>query len=167
MSIALVLLTLLFPARPIFSAALPSTVAHLSPRTVAFVSAPLVVKRLPRRLPTYTVTATIYEADPRQTDSEPFITADNSRIPRRHSSKMRWMALSHDLLKRWGGEFDYGDSVRVTGISPKLDGNYIIHDTMNRRHRHCMDILAAKSEHLDEMWKNVKISKVEPAWHAG
>ncbi|MCB2376547.1 hypothetical protein LGH70_03075 [Hymenobacter sp. BT635] len=166
MSIALVLLTLLFPSRPIFSAALPSTVAHLSPRTVAFVSAPLVPKRLPRRLPTYTVTATIYEPDPRQTDSEPFITADNSRIRRKHSSKDRWMALSRDLLKKWGGDFDYGDSVLVTGISPKLDGVYVIHDTMNRRHRHCMDILAAKWEHLDEMWKGVKIMKVEPRWRA-
>ncbi|GAA3998291.1 hypothetical protein GCM10022408_06340 [Hymenobacter fastidiosus] len=130
----------------------------------------IVPRRVPRRLPVYTVTATIYEPDPRQTDSEPFITADNSFITPQHSSKNRWMALSRDLLKPWGGKFNFGDSVRVTGISKKLDGTYIIHDTMNRRHRHCMDILAAKWEHLDEMWKNVKIVKAvkpEPAWRAG
>ncbi|RYU78371.1 RlpA-like double-psi beta-barrel domain-containing protein [Hymenobacter persicinus] len=118
----------------------------------------------------YTVTATIYEPDPRQTDSEPFITADNSFITPQHSSKNRWMALSRDLLKPWGGKFSFGDSVRVSGISAKLDGVYVIHDTMNRRHHHCMDILAAKWEHLDEMWKGVKITKVEkrePVWQAG
>lgn len=173
MSLALFLLTLLFPPRPIFTtaAALPSTVAHLSPRMVALAAPPLLVpKRVPRHLPVYTVTATIYEPDPRQTDAEPFITADNSFITPKHSSKNRWMALSRDLLKPWGGKFSFGDSVRVTGISPKLDGVYVIHDTMNRRHRHCMDILAAKWEHLDEMWKNVKIVKVpkaEPLWQAG
>jgi hypothetical protein len=173
MSLALFLLAFLFPPRPVVPVAdaLPSTVAHLSPRTVSLVApVPLVAKRVPRHLPVYTVTATIYEPEARQTDSEPFITADNSFITPKHSSKNRWMALSRDLLKPWGGKFQYGDSVRVSGISAKLDGTYIIHDTMNRRHRHCMDILAAKWEHLDEMYRNVKIVKVEkrePAWRAG
>ncbi|UOQ98914.1 hypothetical protein MUN81_05340 [Hymenobacter sp. 5317J-9] len=109
---------------------------------------------------TYTVTATIYEAVPSQTDSEPFITADNSRIKRHYGTKKRWMALSRDLLKPWGGKFDFGDKVRVRGISPKLDGIYTIHDTMNRRHHHCMDILAHPSEKLDIYTKGVKIQKV-------
>ena len=67
--------------------------------------------------PTYRVTATIYEAVPGQTDNEPFVTADNSLIKPHYGTKKRWMALSRDLLKRWGGEFDYGDTVRVSGIS--------------------------------------------------
>lgn len=109
---------------------------------------------------TYTVTATVYEAVPSQTDNEPFITADNSHIKRHFGTKKRWMALSRDLLKPWGGKFDYGDKVRVRGISPKLDGVYTVHDTMNRRHRHCMDILAHPSEKLDIFTKGVKIQKV-------
>ncbi|QKG54218.1 hypothetical protein [Hymenobacter sp. BRD67] len=112
--------------------------------------------RLARPL-TYTVTATAYQAEVGQTDDEPFITADNSRIKPRYSSKMRWMALSHDLLARWGGQFQYGDKVQVKGISPELDGIYTIHDTMNRRHRHCMDILTHRREKLDIFTKNVKI----------
>ncbi|MBF9219625.1 RlpA-like double-psi beta-barrel domain-containing protein [Hymenobacter ruricola] len=117
-------------------------------------------KTLVARSLTYTVTATVYEAVPGQTDSEPFVTADNSHIRRHYGTKKRWMALSRDLLKPWGGKFDFGDKVRVRGISPKLDGVYTIHDTMNRRHRHCMDILAHPSEKLDLCTKGVKIQKV-------
>ena len=138
---------------------------------VAFIS-PLGVARRPAmprlvrakahvaRSLTYTVTATIYEAVPGQTDSEPFITADNSRIKPHYGTKKRWMALSRDLLKPWGGKFNFGDKVRVKGISPKLDGVYTVHDTMNRRHRHCMDILAHPSEKLDLFTKGVKIQKI-------
>lgn len=113
------------------------------------------------RSPTYTVTATAYQAVPGQTDSEPFVTADNSRIKPHYGSKKRWMALSRDLLKPWGGKFDFGDKVRVRGISPELDGVYTIHDTMNRRHRHCMDVLTHVSEKFDIFQKGVKIQKVE------
>jgi hypothetical protein len=117
-------------------------------------------KSLVARSPTYTVTATVYEAVPGQTDDEPYVTADNSRIKSHYGTKKRWMALSRDLLKPWGGKFDFGDTVRVTGISKKLDGVYTIHDTMNRRHRHCMDVLAHPSENLDIFTKGVKIRKV-------
>lgn len=109
---------------------------------------------------TYTVTATVYEAVPGQTDDEPFVTADNSRIKAHYGSRKRWLALSRDLLKQWGGNFDYGDKVRVRGISPKLDGVYTVHDTMNRRHRHCLDVLVHPSEKLDIFQKGVKIQKI-------
>ena len=110
---------------------------------------------------TYTVTATAYQAVANQTDDEPFVTADNSRIKPHYGSKKRWMALSRDLLKPWGGQFEYGDKVRVRGISSELDGVYTVHDTMNRRHRHCMDILTHRSEKVDIFQKGVKIQKVE------
>lgn len=109
---------------------------------------------------TYTVTATVYNAVPGQTDDEPFVTADNSRIKRHYGTKQRWMALSQDLLKHWGGMFNYGDKVRVKGISPELDGVYTVHDTMNSRHHHCMDVLAHPSEKLDIFQKGVKINKL-------
>ncbi|GAC1378211.1 MAG: hypothetical protein NVS3B25_20640 [Hymenobacter sp.] len=118
-----------------------------------------VAARRAKRL-TYTVTATAYEAVPGQTDDEPFVTADNSRIKPHYGSRKRWMALSRDLLKPWGGQFEYGDKVRVSGISPKLDGVYTVHDTMNRRHHHCMDVLVHPSEKLDVFCKGVKIRKV-------
>ncbi len=109
---------------------------------------------------TYTVTATAYQAVPGQTDDEPFVTADNSRIKPQYGSKTRWMALSNDLLARWGGKFQYGDKVRVRGISPQLDGVYTVHDTMNRRHHHCIDILTHPSEKFDIFTPDVKIQLV-------
>lgn len=109
---------------------------------------------------TYTVTATAYEAVAAQTDNEPFVTADNSFIKPHYGSHKRWMALSRDLLRQWGGKFDYGDKVRVTGMPNNLDGVYTVHDTMNRRHRHCMDVLVHPSEKLDVFCKGVKIRKL-------
>lgn len=106
---------------------------------------------------TYTVTATVYQAVAGQTDDEPFVTADNSNIKPDYSSKMRWMAISRDLLDRWGGKFQYGDKVYVQGISPQLDGIYTVHDTMNKRHHHCIDILTHPSENFDIFTKGVKI----------
>lgn len=108
----------------------------------------------------YTVTATAYQAVIGQTDEEPFVTADNSTIKPRYSSKTRWMALSRDLLARWGGDFQYGDQVLVSGISPLLDGVYTVHDTMNQRHHHCMDILTHVREKIDICTKNVKVQLV-------
>lgn len=110
----------------------------------------------------YTVTATAYQPVENQTDDEPFVTADNSNIKPHYSSKTRWMALSRDLLARWGGDFQFGDQVVVSGISPQLDGVYTIHDTMNRRHRHCMDILTHVREKIDICTKNVKIHLIAP-----
>ncbi|WP_375418887.1 hypothetical protein [uncultured Hymenobacter sp.] len=106
------------------------------------------------------MTATTYQAVPGQTDAEPFVTADNSRIKPHYGSKKRWLALSNDLLKRWGGHFDYGDQVRVRGISPELDGIYTVHDTMNRRHRRCLDVLTHPSEKINILTKGVTIQRV-------
>jgi 3D (Asp-Asp-Asp) domain-containing protein len=111
----------------------------------------------------YTVTATAYGAVVGQTDSKPFLTADNSRIPRRYGSHTRWLALSRDLLRPWGGPFAFGDKVRVTGISPALDGVYTIHDTMNRRYRHRLDVLAHPRERISINQPGVKLVRVSGA----
>jgi 3D (Asp-Asp-Asp) domain-containing protein len=110
----------------------------------------------PRTL-TYTVTATAYQAVPAQTDNDPFVTADNSRIRPHYSSKTRWLAISQDLLAQWGGRIQYGDKVRVRGISRQLDGVYTVHDTMNKRYRHCVDILTHPREKIDVFTKGVKL----------
>ncbi|WP_324674742.1 hypothetical protein [Hymenobacter sp. GOD-10R] len=73
------------------------------------------------------------------------------------------MALSRDMLKGWGGKFDFGDSVRVQGISAELDGTYIIHDTMNRRLHRTIDLLVGRHERIYGKWDKVRISKVEEA----
>ena len=117
-------------------------------------------KRLHARSLTYTVTATVYNAVPGQTDDEPFVTADNSRIKPYYGTEQRWLALSRDLLRHWGGKFQYGDTISVRGISAALDGVYTVHDTMNHRFRHCLDVLAHPSERISIYQKGVKIQKV-------
>lgn len=110
--------------------------------------------------PIYTVTATAYQAVEAQTDDEPFVTADNSFIKPGYSSKLRWLAVSQDLLTHRGGRIKFGDRVHVRGVSAQLDGVYTVHDTMNRRHRHCIDILSHPREKLDISAKGVKLQLV-------
>jgi 3D (Asp-Asp-Asp) domain-containing protein len=171
MSIALFILTLLFPPQTSSAAPLPFTpaVANLTPRHIIFDQPAPAPAVLPRLLPGYKVTATVYWAEPRQTDSDPLITADNSRIRPNHSSKNRWIALSRDMLKQNGGKFKYGDLVHVSGISPTLDGVYELHDTMNRRLHRTIDLLVHKNERIYGRWDNVRISRVPKAelqWQA-
>ena len=173
MSIALFLLTFLFPPRTISvpALALPSTVASLSPRPVSVAIPVITLKKAPKTL-SYRVTATTYWPEVGQTDDAPMETADGSIIPTRHSSKTRWLAVSRDMLDKWGGPFRFGEKVRVSGISDALDGIYIIHDTMNRRHRHCVDVLVNEREcknGLEGRWSDIRLSKLapEPVWQAG
>lgn len=109
---------------------------------------------------TYTVTATAYEAVASQTDSKPFVTADNSRIPRGYGSHTHWLALSRDLLRPWGGPFEFGDKVRVRGVSQRFDGVYTVHDTMNRRYRHRLDLLVHPREHISLFQPEVKLQRL-------
>ena len=115
----------------------------------------------------YRVTATVYQAVPGQTDGSPFITADNSRIRPRYGSHTRWLALSPDLLKQGGGKFNYGDKVQVSQVSPQLDGVYTVHDTMNRRHRHRIDILTHRREKLSVFapGARLRLAGAPPAAH--
>ena len=64
-----------------------------------------------------------------QTDSTPFITASGDHV---HSAGV---ALSRDLLKRWGGQVGYGDIVYIEGFGFK-----VVNDTMNSRYKKAIDI---------------------------
>ena len=83
------------------------------------------------------VTGTYYEPKISQCDERPFETADGSII----RSGVRWVALSRDLLKRWGGMFDYGDTIWVHHPHRQLRGWWVVRDTMNKRFRQRMDFL--------------------------
>lgn len=110
---------------------------------------------------TFNVTATVYYPEQHQTDRNPLITADGSRINPKNPKKHRWIALSRDMLARWGGDIHYGDTVWVHGISDELDGQYIVRDTMNRRFTNRIDILVGRKDKIYGRWDNVKIAKSE------
>jgi len=89
------------------------------------------------------VTATMYNAVEDQCDKDPLVTAGMYRINPNKASQHRWIAVSRNLLKRWGGKFDYGDKVQIKGAGHK-DGVYTITDTMNPRFRDRIDFLETK-----------------------
>ncbi len=86
------------------------------------------------------VTVTMYQPLRWQTDSTPNILADGTRIKTEQASKYKYIAVSRNLLKRWGGWLDYGDFILLKGTSHK-DGVYQVKDTMNPRFVNRVDIL--------------------------
>ena len=91
------------------------------------------------------VDVTMYQPVYPQTDTTPDITADGTRIRISKASNYKFVALSRNLLKRWGGPFDYGDFVLLKGTEGK-DGVYQVTDTMNPKWVNVVDIL--ESEHV-------------------
>ena len=109
---------------------------------------------------TYNVTATMYRPVREETDSTPNITADGTRINIRSAGSYRYIALSRNLLARWGGDFDYGEYIIVEGTPDgKHDGIWQVRDTMNPRFIDRIDFLCdpdAKPFKYD----NVVIAKI-------
>ena len=88
------------------------------------------------------VTVTMYHPVSRQTESTPHILADGTRIRVHKASEYRFIAVSRNLLKRWGGWLDYGDFIYLRGTNDK-DGMYQVRDSMNARFVNRIDILEA------------------------
>ena len=109
-------------------------------------------------------TLTIYNPVEGQCDDSPLVTASNKRIDleKLRLSKIRWMALSRNLLKKWNGEFNYGDTVMLKSGDPDIDGLWVINDNMNKRFKDRGDLLFHQEARKIGMWKNVKIAKWAP-----
>ena len=86
------------------------------------------------------VTVTMYEPVRYQTDSTPNILADGTRIRVNKASEYRFIAVSRNLLSRWGGWLNYGDFILLKGTDNK-DGVYQVKDTMHPRWVNRIDIL--------------------------
>ena len=104
------------------------------------------------------VTATMYNAEINQCDADPLVTAGMYKINPNKASEQKWIAVSRDLLKRWGGQFDYGDKVSIKGAGHK-DGVYTIVDTMNKRFSSKIDFLETKGTKLYK-YDNVLLAKL-------
>lgn len=79
------------------------------------------------------VTVTVYNRGYR--------TADGTVIPWKQvkNGTFKSCAISPDLLKKNGGPYEFGDTIKVEGT--KYDGWYVIHDLTSRRHRNWVDLL--------------------------
>ena len=92
----------------------------------------------------YKVTVTTYNPTKEQCDNTPNITADGTRIKPWRATDYRYVALSRDLLDRWGGPFNYGDYIVIEGTGG-WDGIYQVRDTMNPKWTNRVDILTTNS----------------------
>ena len=90
----------------------------------------------------FEVTATMYRPTIYETDSSPNITADGTKINISKAGSYRYIALSRNLLSRWGGPFNYGDYIIVEGTNNgEHDGIWQVRDTMNPRFIDRIDFL--------------------------
>ena len=92
----------------------------------------------------FDVTVTTYNPTKHQTDSTPNQTADGTIIKPWLATNYRFVALSRDLLSRWGGPFEYGDYIIIEGTDG-WDGMYQVRDTMNPKWVRRVDILTTNS----------------------
>jgi len=103
---------------------------------------------------------TVYNPVSRQCDRTPLVTASNQRIneTKLRSGTIRWMALSRDLLKRWGGHIHFGDTISLNSGDPVIDGLWVVQDTMNRRFKNHGDLLFDAKVRSTGKWSNVVIT---------
>jgi len=102
------------------------------------------------------VTATIYHADPAQTDADYLTTASNKTINEADPQGHRWIAVSRDLEQHG---FVFGTKVLVEGAG-QLDGIWTVEDRMNKRWTKRIDFLVDKDVKGGK-WNNVKITIIK------
>ena len=88
------------------------------------------------------VDVTMYHPGTQQTEATPNIPADGTRIRITKASEYKFIAVSRNLLKRWGGALDFGDFVLLRGTADgSKDGVYQVRDVMNARFVNRIDVL--------------------------
>ena len=115
-----------------------------------------------RREPSeFIVTGTMYSPTRAQCDATPNITADGTKINPKHASNYRYVALSRDLLERWGGPFQYGEYIAVEGTQRgKHDGIWQVRDTMNPKWLKRVDFLVTNGTRPFK-YDEIKIVKLD------
>lgn len=102
------------------------------------------------------VTATYYHAGPKHGLSWYTASGNKISIKELNAKKLRWVALSHDLLKH----YNYGDTITVISDNPKLRGKWVVMDKMHKRHRNRIDFLTPSGNTLGMLRPTkVKIKK--------
>ena len=108
----------------------------------------------------FTVTGTMYSPTLEQCDTTPNITADGTKINPKIASKYRYVALSRDLLNRWGGPFEYGEYVAIEGTNNgKHDGVWQVKDTMSPKWIKRIDFLMTNGTKPFK-YNEIKITKL-------
>jgi isopentenyl phosphate kinase len=108
------------------------------------------------------IIGTVYHPVVSQCDSDPLITADLSKIDTTKTNELRWIALSRDLInqqdkwRKWFGKICFGDTVIIQSPYPEINGEWVVHDTMNKRYKNRLDFLQDVNGVYGK-WENIKI----------
>ena len=105
------------------------------------------------------MTVTIYHAVPSQTDNTPTITASGYDVAGMDLENIRLCALSRDLLARWGGPINYGDTIYLDLPDPELSGYWQVEDTMAKRWANHIDLLVPTTR-TGGKWLDVEAFRV-------
>lgn len=86
------------------------------------------------------VTVTSYNPHVSQTDDGPCVGASSRNLCRAAREGDRVIALSRDLLARWGGPYRWHDKVKLTSDVPQCNGVFSVEDTLHRRFTNRADL---------------------------
>ena len=104
------------------------------------------------------VVATVYNAEPKQCNTDVTHTASMFRLNLNDVLSHRIIAMERTMMSKFG--LKYGDVVKIEGTG-KWDGEWQIQDTMNKKFagQNKIDILVPKSAGIGK-WDNVKVYKL-------
>jgi hypothetical protein len=104
------------------------------------------------------VWGSIYSATDSQCDSTPTITADGSKIDSIRASKLRWIAISQDLINdkcrakkypnsnHFKGKIQFGDTIWIISPFKNINGWWVVHDVKNSKMNNSVDFLQTKGD---------------------
>jgi hypothetical protein len=118
------------------------------------------------------VWGSLYNPVREQCDKTPTITADGSVIDTLRASQQRWIAISQDLLwsprrhrlfvndpvndHRYKGRIKFGDTIWIESPNPNINGKWVVHDLMNKKHKNAVDFLQTAGDgrlyNNDKLW---------------
>lgn len=87
------------------------------------------------------VKASMYHLDEKQCDNTPFLTASGLILRENDLKKNNYISISRNLHKRYGGVFNFFDTVLVRNAKQNSNKKYIIVDLMHERWINKIDFL--------------------------
>ena len=115
------------------------------------------------------IVGTVYHLEEKQCDSNPYETADGTNLKGKDINKLRYVALSRDLIKdsyrdklhnvkgQWKGYVEFGDTITVVSDNKALCGEWIVKDVMNKRFNNRIDFMQDRESGFYGKWENLKI----------
>lgn len=117
------------------------------------------------------IVGTVYHLEVGQCDNNPYETADGTNLKGKDINKLRYVALSRDLIKdeyrdklhnvkgQWKGKFSFGDTITVVSDNKELCGKWIVKDCMNKRYFNHIDFMQNKKNGFYGKFKNIILFK--------